>query len=457
MADALASAHRRGIFHGDVKPANILLTADDLALLADFDIAAVRGTDPHRSATLGSAAYLAPELIKGGVPSPSSDLYALGVVAYEALTGRLPFDGPTAAAVIAKAETGDHEVLDARRFGPFAVLVEQALAVNPRHRFDSAGALAQAWRDVRPASAGIAAIIATTIAPTTPPTPQTPSARTASSATTAGQTAGRTGGRGNAAVPDDELLGALRQVAARPEPAEQGTPGRPLDVSRPLSETAPGSAHQDLAIADDELRATTRFERPTRPKALSGAAPVVPRNRARHVRLVAAGITATAVLGVAGMVALRPATSRPLEGGVVAARVACDPATSRLCVDKVERTPDGIAITFDNDAEPTEFRVGAPTDALRVANWFCGSVETLAAYRPSTGVIYYFQSWPLPGQQVEVLADATGIVGATGLTVADSDGDRCADIGVERDGTRTWFLPVKQSERLQRVDMAISG
>ena len=117
------------------------------------------------------------------------------------------------------------------------------------------------------------------------------------------------------------------------------------------------------------------------------------------------------------MVAATRSHGRTVEGGLVAARVRCDPSTSRQCVDKVERSADGVAITFIGDTEPTTFKVGEPTDALRVANWFCGSIETLAAYRPSTGVVYYFESWPLPGQPVQVLADATGITQASGITV----------------------------------------
>ena len=429
VADALASAHRRGIFHSDVKPSNILLTADNLGLLADFDIAAYRGGVERVGVTLGSAAYLAPELLSGNPPSPASDVYSLGVVAYEALTGRLPFDGPTVEALLKKSERGTHEVLDTQHFGPLAAVVERAMARLPRQRFDSAEDLATAWRAARTVSASTAS--------------SSPEAK-----------------RAEPTTPNEALLGALRQVVARPDSVaaqpDSPTSALPIDLQRPLVTTASSSPHQDMAIADDELRATTRLERPLRPRTLDHAPPVVPHNRARQVRLLVGGVTAAVVLGVGGLVAATRGPGPAVEGGLVAARVRCDPSTTRQCVDKVERSADGVAITFIGDTEPTTFKVGEPTDALRVANWFCGSIETLAAYRPSTGVVYYFESWPLPGQPVQVLADATGITQASGITVADSDGDKCADLGIERDGKRTWFLPVKQTARLQRVDAAVT-
>lgn len=445
VADALASAHRRGIFHSDVKPSNILLTADNLGLLADFDIAAFRGGVERNGVTLGSAAYLAPELLSGSPPSPSSDVYSLGVVAYEALTGRLPFDGPTVQALLKKSERGTHEVLDPQLFGPLATVVERAMARLPRQRFDSAEDLATAWRAARTGSPSGA--VSVSAAP--------PSANVAQSSPELK--------RAEASTPNEALLGALREVAARSDGASannspsDASPGElPIDLDRPLVNHAASSPHQDMAIADDELRATTRLERPLRPRTLDCAPPAVPHNRARQVRLLAGGITVAVAVGVVGLVAATRSKGRAVEGGLVAARVRCDPSTSRQCVDKVERTADGVAITFIGDSEATTFKVGEPTDALRVANWFCGSIETLAAYRPSTGVVYYFESWPLPGQPVQVLADATGITQASGITVADSDGDKCADLGIERDGKRTWFLPVQQTGRLQRVDAAVT-
>jgi serine/threonine protein kinase len=98
MGDGLAAAHAAGIVHRDVKPANALLDRDRV-LLADFGIALLAGhprvtTEGH---VLGTAAYLAPEVISGHEPGPAGDVYALGVTVYELVAGQPPFTGNTAA------------------------------------------------------------------------------------------------------------------------------------------------------------------------------------------------------------------------------------------------------------------------------------------------------------------------------------------------------------------------
>jgi serine/threonine protein kinase len=101
---ALAYAHRLGIVHRDIKPHNVLFTNDGHAKLSDFGIAAAIGdrglTD--EGMVLGSAHYMSPEQAQGRATGPASDLYSLGIVMYEALTGAPPFTGKTAAGVAAK-------------------------------------------------------------------------------------------------------------------------------------------------------------------------------------------------------------------------------------------------------------------------------------------------------------------------------------------------------------------
>ncbi|MBI4864941.1 MAG: serine/threonine protein kinase, partial [Candidatus Riflebacteria bacterium] len=94
IADVLGTLHEAGIIHRDVKPANVFLTDDRGALLADLGIARARSDGAvHTEAglTLGTPGYMAPELIRGEPPSPASDLYALAVLFYECVAGRPPF------------------------------------------------------------------------------------------------------------------------------------------------------------------------------------------------------------------------------------------------------------------------------------------------------------------------------------------------------------------------------
>ncbi len=95
LARALACAHRMGIVHRDLKPANVLVHwPGGIVKLADFGLA--RFADAEQSATgfvLGSPAYMAPEQLAGAVPTPRSDLYALGTLLYQLLAGRLPHEG----------------------------------------------------------------------------------------------------------------------------------------------------------------------------------------------------------------------------------------------------------------------------------------------------------------------------------------------------------------------------
>lgn len=96
MLEALGVAHRSGILHRDVKPANVLLTEDGTAKLADFGIAKIAGQNLTQTGNfIGTAAYLAPERLNGLPAGPESDLYSVGIVGYEALTGQRPFQADT--------------------------------------------------------------------------------------------------------------------------------------------------------------------------------------------------------------------------------------------------------------------------------------------------------------------------------------------------------------------------
>lgn len=100
IARGLAAAHERGLVHRDVKPANVLLGADGTVKVADFGIAGAMAASTQTTTVRGSIPYLAPEQARGDRPDPRTDVYALGCVLHEMLTGQPPFTGDTGAAVI---------------------------------------------------------------------------------------------------------------------------------------------------------------------------------------------------------------------------------------------------------------------------------------------------------------------------------------------------------------------
>ena len=144
MVAALRAAHRAGVLHRDVKPANVLLglegqEADDgwpggRVVLTDFGIATTTGTSTltRTGELIGSFDYLAPERITGGTPGPASDLWALGATLYQALEGVAPFhrDTPIETAYAIASEP----VAAPRRAGPLAPLIESLLAKEPERR-----------------------------------------------------------------------------------------------------------------------------------------------------------------------------------------------------------------------------------------------------------------------------------------------------------------------------------
>jgi eukaryotic-like serine/threonine-protein kinase len=112
VARGLAAAHQAGLVHRDIKPGNLLVRLDGLVKITDFGIATAAGENPvtqpvtRPGMLIGTPAYLAPERISGVPATPATDLYALGVVAHQCLTGRVPFAGEPLAVALAHLDRG---------------------------------------------------------------------------------------------------------------------------------------------------------------------------------------------------------------------------------------------------------------------------------------------------------------------------------------------------------------
>lgn len=154
LADALAYAHSRGTVHGDVTPANVLFTEDGRPLLADFGIARVAARLSARSGLVGTPHYLDPQVALGAPPEPSSDIYALGAICYEALTGRPPYLGKTPFELLQRAREGARPGLTELAPGTPPGLVDaidRALESAAEYRYGDAAEFADQLRAAAPA------------------------------------------------------------------------------------------------------------------------------------------------------------------------------------------------------------------------------------------------------------------------------------------------------------------
>jgi serine/threonine-protein kinase len=150
IAGALDFAHEQGVIHRDVKPGNILFDDDGEPYLADFGVARIMGADVRTSMTgdfIGTATYASPEQCRSEGITPASDIYSLGVVSYEMLTGTPPFSGANILALI--KQHLDAPVPDPCDFDPTlppdtAGVLAKALAKRPADRYSTATVLSQA-------------------------------------------------------------------------------------------------------------------------------------------------------------------------------------------------------------------------------------------------------------------------------------------------------------------------
>ena len=154
VCDGLSFAHRQGIVHRDIKPSNVRVQRDGRRLHAkvmDFGVAKVSNSDMTATGmVMGTVSYMAPEYIRSGKPDPRSDLFAVGVMLYEALSGRKPFAGDTTPTILYKIVNEPPEPIDISQLQGISPAIksvlDRGLSKNPDERFQTAEDFAKALR-----------------------------------------------------------------------------------------------------------------------------------------------------------------------------------------------------------------------------------------------------------------------------------------------------------------------
>ena len=370
IAEALASAHRRGVVHGDVKPANVLFTSDGEPLLSDFGVARTLGQVTSDQVT-GTAGYLAPELLDGARPDPRTDVYSLAVVCYQALAGQPPFTGPAPLAVARAADAGHHLRLDEAPGVPesLARVVERAMDRAPERRFATADELARALR---------------------------------------------------AAVPAGEVRVPGPATAVRPDAGEPSDPGASLTRSygprppRPARDQGPRRRRRRPSGATVGALVGVVLVAAVAWYVGRGPQPADEASRCAPADPPAADAGAQVVEGdVAG----DGCTVR----GVYQAQTLPDGG-------------EGMVLTIALGGVSKQIGLGAGGDQLALGDWDCDGTDTPGLYRVAEGVVDYFDVWPTverrsyrPARSERAVPD-----GSASLDEGTGTGGDCDRIAVSR-------------------------
>ncbi len=453
VADALEAAHRLRIVHGDVKPANVLLDREGRPHLADFGaarweraIGPSRGDGARRELVTGTVAYLDPAVLDGRPLDERSDVYALGVLCFEALTGRVPFEEATPMDVLSTAAKADRVSLVDRLTidapeAPEIVTrtVVRALAADPARRFATAGELGRALE-------AAAALSALSAAPGAPSAACAPTARAA-------RTPGAQAAPPRSPAPTSAATTMTMRVrAARVVDDEPGPPRR-RDQRSWRRRSRMGAAAALVAVATIAIAIAIAAAPALRGSGGDDAAPSAAEERApvgpvdstisgipiagapAASQASASTVAAALPTGSTGPVEHPATASGPRSPTTTAAPAAAAAPTAPATPGQrpVPQAPttrattvgaDGTVEVLDTTGGVRRVRLGRPGDQVLMADWNCDGTATVGLYRPTTGVFFEFPGLSADGSPV-TSRPRIALNPAGTLRADDPDADGC--------------------------------